>query len=51
MYEQGADIVMNVASATGNGVLESAKENNRVFIDIGEFSHFCEQGSGGAGKE
>jgi basic membrane protein A len=34
MYEQGADIVMNVASATGNGVLESAKENNRYAIGV-----------------
>jgi basic membrane protein A len=34
MYEQGADIVMNVASATGNGVLESAKENNLYAIGV-----------------
>jgi basic membrane protein A len=34
MYEQGADIVMNVASATGNGVLESAKENSRYAIGV-----------------
>jgi basic membrane protein A len=34
MYEQGADIVMNVASATGNGVLESARENNRYAIGV-----------------
>jgi basic membrane protein A len=34
MYEQGADIVMNVASATGNGVLEAAKENNRYAIGV-----------------
>lgn len=34
MYEQGADVVMNVASATGNGVLEAAKENNRYAIGV-----------------
>jgi basic membrane protein A len=34
MYEQGADIVMNVASATGNGVLEAAKENKRYAIGV-----------------
>ncbi|MDR0599750.1 MAG: BMP family ABC transporter substrate-binding protein [Treponema sp.] len=34
MYEQGADIVMNVASATGNGILEAAAENKRYAIGV-----------------
>ena len=33
-YEQGADIVMAVASATGNGVLEAAREANKYAIGV-----------------
>lgn len=33
-YSQGADIVMNVASNTGNGILEAAKENNKYAIGV-----------------
>ncbi len=34
MYDQGADIVMNVASNTGNGVLEAAKEAGHYAIGV-----------------
>lgn len=33
-YEQGADIVMNVASGTGTGILEAAKEANKYAIGV-----------------
>lgn len=33
-YEQGADIVMNVASGTGTGVLEAAKEAGEYAIGV-----------------
>lgn len=33
-YEQGADIVMNVASGTGAGVLEAAKEAGKYAIGV-----------------
>lgn len=33
-YSQGADIIMNVASGTGNGVLEASKEQNRYAIGV-----------------
>ncbi len=33
-YSQGADIVMNVASNTGNGVLEAAKETGNYAIGV-----------------
>ncbi|MDR1801504.1 MAG: BMP family ABC transporter substrate-binding protein [Lachnospiraceae bacterium] len=33
-YEQGADIVMNVASGTGNGILEGAKEAGKYAIGV-----------------
>lgn len=33
-YQQGADIVMNVASNTGNGVLEAAQESNLYAIGV-----------------
>lgn len=33
-YEQGADIVMNVASGTGTGILEAAKEANLYAIGV-----------------
>ena len=33
-YEQGADIVMNVASGTGTGVLEAAKEAGKYAIGV-----------------
>ena len=33
-YNQGADIVMNVASNTGNGILEAAKEANKYAIGV-----------------
>lgn len=33
-YEQGADIVMNVASGTGTGVMEAAKEANLYAIGV-----------------
>lgn len=33
-YSQGADIVMNVASNTGNGILEAAKETNKYAIGV-----------------
>ena len=33
-YEQGADIVMNVASGTGPGILEGAKEAGRYAIGV-----------------
>ena len=33
-YEQGADIVMAVASATGNGVLEAARESGKYAIGV-----------------
>jgi len=33
-YNQGADIVMNVASNTGNGILEAAKEANLYAIGV-----------------
>ena len=34
MYETGADVVMNVASGTGNGVLEGAKEAGHFAIGV-----------------
>ena len=34
MYDQGADIVMNVASNTGNGVLEAAAESGYYAIGV-----------------
>ena len=34
MYEQGADIVMNVASGTGNGVLQAARDAGRYAIGV-----------------
>jgi len=33
-YEQGADVVMNVASGTGNGILEAAYEEGRYAIGV-----------------
>lgn len=33
-YQQGADVVMNVASGTGNGVLEGAKEAGKYAIGV-----------------
>jgi basic membrane protein A len=33
-YQQGADIVMNVASNTGNGILEAAKESKLYAIGV-----------------
>lgn len=33
-YEQGADIVMNVASGTGVGILEGAKEADKYAIGV-----------------
>lgn len=33
-YDQGADIVMNVASGTGTGILEAAKEANQFAIGV-----------------
>lgn len=33
-YQQGADIVMNVASATGTGILEAAKEQGKYAIGV-----------------
>ncbi|NMB21120.1 MAG: BMP family ABC transporter substrate-binding protein [Firmicutes bacterium] len=33
-YEQGADIVMNVASGTGNGILEAAYEEGKYAIGV-----------------
>lgn len=33
-YEQGADIVMNVASGTGPGILEAAKEADKYAIGV-----------------
>ena len=33
-YEQGADIVMNVASGTGPGILEAAKEAGKYAIGV-----------------
>lgn len=33
-YSQGADIVMNVASGTGNGILEAAKEEAKYAIGV-----------------
>lgn len=33
-YSQGADIVMNVASNTGNGILEAAKETGNYAIGV-----------------
>jgi basic membrane protein A len=33
-YNQGADIVMNVASNTGNGILEAAKEAKKFAIGV-----------------
>ena len=33
-YSQGADIVMNVASGTGNGILEAAKESGKYAIGV-----------------
>lgn len=33
-YSQGADIVMNVASNTGNGILEAAKESGNYAIGV-----------------
>ena len=34
MYDTGADVVMNVASGTGNGVLEGAKEAGHYAIGV-----------------
>lgn len=34
MYDTGADVVMNVASGTGNGVLEGAKEAGHFAIGV-----------------
>ena len=33
-YSQGADIVMNVASGTGNGILEAAKDEGKYAIGV-----------------
>jgi len=33
-YEQGADVVMNVASGTGNGILEAAYEEGKYAIGV-----------------
>lgn len=33
-YSQGADIVMNVASNTGNGILEAAKESGKYAVGV-----------------
>lgn len=33
-YSQGADIVMNVASNTGNGILEAAKDSGKYAIGV-----------------
>lgn len=33
-YSQGADIVMNVASGTGNGILEAAKEQGKYAVGV-----------------
>ena len=33
-YEQGADIIMNVASGTGTGILEAAKEAGKYAIGV-----------------
>ncbi|WP_157147976.1 BMP family lipoprotein [Brachyspira pilosicoli] len=33
-YSQGADVIMNVASGTGNGVLEASKEQNKYAIGV-----------------
>ncbi|WP_443660184.1 BMP family lipoprotein [Clostridium algidicarnis] len=33
-YSQGADIIMNVASNTGNGILEAAKETGKYAIGV-----------------
>ena len=33
-YDQGADIVMNVASGTGTGILEGAKEAGKYAIGV-----------------
>ncbi|SFN80144.1 BMP family lipoprotein [Proteiniclasticum ruminis] len=33
-YSQGADIVMNVASGTGNGILEGAKDEGKYAIGV-----------------
>ena len=33
-YSQGADIVMNVASNTGNGILEAAKDSKKYAIGV-----------------
>ena len=33
-YSQGADIIMNVASNTGNGVLEAAKDSQKYAIGV-----------------
>ena len=33
-YSQGADIIMNVASNTGNGILEAAKETENYAIGV-----------------
>ncbi len=33
-YDQGADIVMNVASNTGNGILEAANETGKYAIGV-----------------
>lgn len=33
-YDQGADIVMNVASGTGTGILEAAKESGKYAIGV-----------------
>lgn len=33
-YEQGADIVMNVASGTGTGILEAAKDSGKYAIGV-----------------
>jgi basic membrane protein A len=34
MYEQGADIVFNVAAGTGEGIFEAAKEKGRYAIGV-----------------
>ena len=42
MYDTGADVVMNVASGTGNGVLEGAKEAGHFAIGV-DLNQDCDQ--------
>jgi basic membrane protein A len=44
LYSQGADIIFQIASLTGNGVLEAAAENNKYAIGVDSNQNAMEPG-------